>query len=53
MLEVLSCKLQLLARTLISDNFLKICEIGGICGFNFRNLGLVGQRFTRENPSFP
>jgi len=22
-------------RTLIPDNFLKICEIGGICGFNF------------------
>ena len=22
-------------RTLIPDNFLKICEIGGICGLNF------------------
>jgi len=22
-------------RPLIRDNFLKICEIGGICGFNF------------------
>jgi len=27
-------------RALIRDNFLKICEIGGICGFQFRNLGL-------------
>jgi hypothetical protein len=22
-------------RTVLPDNFLKICEIGGICGFNF------------------
>jgi hypothetical protein len=27
-------------RTLIRDNFLKICEISGICGFNFGILRL-------------
>src|SRR6516165_907380 len=32
-------------RTLIRNNFLEICEIGGICGFQFRNLGLrAGNR---------